>query len=151
MKNKTKQSDKSDTELDILTETQKNKLFFLKCFEKSMAIIAPACDAANICRDTFYRWYREDPWFKEKVDEIKEMQKDYVESALLNNIKHGKELSTMFYLKTKAKDRGYVEKQEVEPILPKDYIFKIEVVNGNQSEAIPKTDDGPELPNGQST
>lgn len=135
-------------DLKVADETQKNKIIFLECFEKAMAIVAPACDGANIARATFYRWYNEDEWFRSKVEEIREMQVDFVETALLRNIKNGKELSQIFYLKTKGKDRGYIEKQEVEPILPKDYIFKIEVVNGDKSEIIPEANDSSQVSDG---
>ena len=56
---------------------------------------------------------REDKEFAEAVEEIKESQIDYVEGQLIKNISAGKETSIIFYLKSKAKDRGYAEKLDI--------------------------------------
>lgn len=45
---------------------------------------------------------------------IKEQRHDFVENALHKQIKQGNITAIIFYLKTQAKDRGYVERQEVE-------------------------------------
>lgn len=45
--------------------------------------------------------------------DIREGQKDFAEGKLLENIKKGKETSLIFYLKTQAVDRGYVERHEI--------------------------------------
>ena len=47
---------------------------------------------------------------------------DFTESALRKLIKKGNVIATIFKLKTKGKDRGYIEKQEVELIKPIDEI-----------------------------
>lgn len=86
------------------------KIKFLKVLENSMGVVAVACKAISICRSTYYNWLKSDSEFKEKADEIIEMQIDAVESSLLNNIKNGDTTATIFYLKTKGKERGYSEK-----------------------------------------
>ncbi len=67
------------------------------------------------CIDTNvpYLWVRNDAAFARKVEEIKEIAIDYVESALFRQIAADVPASTIFYLKTKAKHRGYVERTEV--------------------------------------
>ena len=57
---------------------------------------------------------KEDPEFAKAVEDIKEAQIDYVEGELIKNIAQGKETSIIFYLKSKAKKRGYTDKSEVD-------------------------------------
>ena len=45
-------------------------------------------------------------------EDMKEARHDYVENALYSRIQEGNVPSTIFYLKTKAKERGYVERTE---------------------------------------
>lgn len=85
---------------------------FLKELEKGRGIISYACDNVGIARKTFYQWYEKDQKFKEKVDEINEAVVDRVESKLLNLINNEDSNAIIFYLKTKGKKRGYVEKTE---------------------------------------
>ena len=90
-----------------------NKKDVLVALEKSAGIVATACKAANISRFTFYDWLKKDADFAEKVDDIMEAQKDFVEAQILKKIKDGDTTMTIFYAKTKMKDRGYVERQEI--------------------------------------
>ncbi len=53
------------------------------------------------------------PAVQEAFDLRKERQKDFVEGRLMDQIKRGNITAIIFYLKTQAKDRGYVERQEV--------------------------------------
>ena len=62
---------------------------------------------------TYYRWYNEDPDFKEKADDIKELQKDFAESLILKKMKEGDTTMLIFYAKTQMKDRGYTERKEI--------------------------------------
>lgn len=78
-----------------------------------LGIVSTACKKAGITRQSFYNWYREDEDFRRKVDEVNEYQKDFVETNLLKKIKEGDSTCTIFYLKTKAKDRGYAERFEI--------------------------------------
>ena len=50
----------------------------------------------------------------EAWEAIREKRHDFVENALHNQISEGNTTATIFYLKTQAKHRGYVEKSEVE-------------------------------------
>jgi hypothetical protein len=90
----------------------KDKHDFLKVYKKSRGNISEACQAANISRMTFYRWRDEDKEFAETVIEIDESKIDYVENKLFENIEGNKTNEILFYLKTKGKNRGYVERQE---------------------------------------
>lgn len=85
----------------------------ITALEKTLGVVAQACQTAGISRQTFYRWMKEDPDFKTKVQEVGEYAVDFVESQLFKQIQGGNTTATIFYLKTKGKHRGYVETQEV--------------------------------------
>lgn len=92
---------------------KKEKL--LQALRETQGLIYHACKkAGNISRSTYYRYMKEDPEFAKAVEDIKEAQIDYVEGELIKNIAQGKETSIIFYLKSKAKKRGYTDKSEVD-------------------------------------
>ena len=104
----------TDSSTEAIRERmEKQKEEFLYAFERSLALVASACRKIGISRPTFYNWYNDDPEFKEKVDEIRELSKDSVEQRIYNKIKNGDTAMIIFYAKTKMKDRGYVERHEV--------------------------------------
>ena len=84
----------------------------LKALEVSLGVVTSACKNAQVSRKTFYQYCLEDSDFKASVDEIQEVALDFAESALHSQIKDGVPSSTMFYLKTKGKKRGYIERTE---------------------------------------
>ena len=77
-----------------------------------MGNITASCKAAKINRTTFYNWKAEDPAFFSAIQEIEESSIDFAESKLKQQISEGNTTATIFYLKTKGKDRGYVERVE---------------------------------------
>ena len=95
-------------------KTQKinKKETFLKSLKNNLCNISKACEAANISRKTYYRWI-EDEEFKDQVEATKEGLIDHVEHQLLTQIDNGDTTAIIFFLKTRAKERGYVEKQEI--------------------------------------
>ena len=90
------------------------KKAMLTALEQSLGVVTTACKKADIPRSTFYQWYGSDEKFKIEVDAIADITIDFAESQLLSQIKGGNTTATIFYLKTKGKSRGYVEKQEIE-------------------------------------
>lgn len=96
-------------------------------------IVKDACRKCNVPRSTYYHWLKEDEEFKKEVDDTQEEAIDFVEGQLFQKIKgvqikkgetdDGEDIiydlppsdtAIIFYLKTKGKKRGYVEKQEIE-------------------------------------
>ena len=94
-------------------DIQRDKTKLLESLKDSSGIITYACEKAGISRQTYYRWYREDPEFKARADDISELQIDVAEASLLKKIQKGDTAAIIFYLKTKGKDRGYSERREV--------------------------------------
>ena len=93
---------------------QHNKKKLIEALEKSLGIVSSACKIVEIDRSTFYKYYNEDKEFKKAVDSINDVALDFAESKLLENIKDKKETSIIFYLKTKGKKRGYIERTETD-------------------------------------
>ena len=85
----------------------------LEALENSLGVVTTACKKANISRKTFYQYCNDDPEFKKAVDDIENIALDFAESQLHKQIQGGNTAATIFYLKTKGKKRGYVERQEI--------------------------------------
>ena len=86
----------------------------LEALEKSLGVVTTACKIVDCNRSTFYKYYNNDSKFRESVDELQNLTLDFAESQLLKQIKEGNTTATIFYLKTKGKRRGYIERKEVE-------------------------------------
>lgn len=54
--------------------------------------------------------------FKAAIDEEREGNKDFAEAKLFEQINAGNITGIIFYLKTQARDRGYIEKAQIEVI-----------------------------------
>tara|TARA_Y100001973_G_C5201508_1_gene338081 strand:+ start:522 stop:881 length:360 start_codon:yes stop_codon:yes gene_type:complete len=93
---------------------QHTKKALIEALEKSLGVVTTACKQVGIDRTTFYRYYKDDKEFKILVDDLSNVAKDFAESQLFKQIQDGNPTATIFYLKTKAKDRGYVERREIE-------------------------------------
>jgi len=93
-------------------DTQKKAM--LEALERSLGIVSTACQAANISRQTHYNWMKADREYADAVNELANRTLDFAESHLHKLIKDGNPAATIFFLKTKGKGRGYVERQEIE-------------------------------------
>ena len=111
----TKTNDTKDTTFD-----KKEKL--LCALTNNRGNITKACEAANIGRKTFYRWRDKDEDFKQQCEDVGESLLDKSEDKLMELIEGGNVIATIFFLKTKGKKRGYIEKQEFEVSKPIDDI-----------------------------
>ena len=103
----------------------------LKALERSLGIVTKACEAVGIARWTHYRWMEEDPEYKQAVSDIADLAIDFAESKLFEKIngvtvqagentytQPPSDTAIIFYLKTKGKKRGYIEKTEFEHTIP---------------------------------
>ena len=86
----------------------------IEALEKSLGIVTTACKSCGVARSTHYGWMKEDEEYKAAVEDIADIAIDFAESQLHKQIQGGEVSSTIFYLKTKGKKRGYVEKTETE-------------------------------------
>lgn len=76
--------------------------------------ISVACTNAGISRRAYYSYMKNDSLFNELVEEIQEGLIDRAECKLHEKIESGDVTSLIFFLKTKGKNRGYVEKTETQ-------------------------------------
>jgi len=86
----------------------------LKALENSLGVVTVACKSADIPRSTYYKWLKEDEDFSQAVKEIENIALDFAESQLHSQMKDGSTSATIFYLKTKGKKRGYIERSELD-------------------------------------
>lgn len=96
------------------TKTDTKKEQMLDALERSLGIVTTACNAVGINRSTHYDWLKKDSDYADKVKAIEGRTLDFAESHLHKLIKEGNPAATIFFLKTKGKGRGYVERQEIE-------------------------------------
>lgn len=89
------------------------KKAMIKALEQSLGIVTTACKIVGIERNTHYVWMREDEEYKKAVMGIEDIALDFAESQLHKQITDGEVSSTIFYLKTKGKKRGYIERSEL--------------------------------------
>lgn len=90
------------------------KKTFIENLHQAFGNITKACSTCGISRQTYYDWKKEDEEFNYHVENIEEYIIDTVENHLLDQIKEGNTVATIFYLKTKGKKRGYVERSEID-------------------------------------
>ena len=75
-----------------------------------------------------------DTLFAKQVEDIANIALDFAESQLHKQIQDGNTAATIFYLKTKGKRRGYIERQEITGAegLPND--IKIEIITDTDTD-----------------
>ena len=108
------------------------KRAIVEAMEQSLGVVTTACRKVGIGRTTYYEYYNTDLKFKEEIDDLQNVALDFAESQLHKQIKEGNSTATIFFLKTKGKKRGYVERQEVDVNTGK--LFQIEVLGEDSHE-----------------
>lgn len=120
-------------------EFTKNQIKYLEILKKNAGRIQVSCDKAQIHRSTHYEWMKNKA-FKKEIEEINESLKDLVEGKIINHIQSTNEKVSAdmckFFAKTKMKDRGYVERQELDHTIGTDNKIEVEII-----EVIKKEDD----------
>lgn len=105
---------------------RKDKL--LKSLEENMGIVTVSCKAAEVPRQTYYDWMNEDEEFAKSVQELKNVTLDFVESKLIAQINNDNMTGIIFYLKCQGRERGYIERQDIDHTTKGDKI-KPNVIN----------------------
>lgn len=85
---------------------------FLEAYDRSLGNVSTACRAVGITRHTFYNWKNGNEGFRQSVEELDAYNLDFAETMLMKHIREGDTTSLIFYLKTKGRERGYVERVE---------------------------------------
>ena len=123
-----------------MNKTEHNKKAMISALEKSLGVVTTACKNVGIGRTQFYYWLKDDKEFAKAVKDIENIALDFAESQLHQQIQGGNTSATIFYLKTKGRNRGYVERQEIAGV--KDQPVEINVVLGVDVADQPAPEDG---------
>lgn len=112
-----------------MNKTEHHKKAIIDALEKSLGVVTTACKNVGIGRTTFYEWMKDDQDFEQEVNEIQNIALDFAESQLHKQIGDGSTAATIFYLKTKGKKRGYIERQEITGADGMPNNFKVEIID----------------------
>lgn len=130
------------------------KLSVLEHLKENLGIVDVACELTGISRTAYYNYLRDDPEFKKKVEEmepdIESSRLTFVEGKLMDNIDQGNVTAQIFFLKTKGKHKGYVERSEVtgkdgQNIFDPEAKGKIDTMSAEQLIAIREIENNKEL------
>jgi hypothetical protein len=83
-------------------------------YQKKGCNITSSCEALGIDRKTFYNWRNKNAKLDEALKDAEDSILDFAESKLIEHINDGDTTCLIFMLKTKGKNRGYVERHEQE-------------------------------------
>lgn len=88
-------------------------------FAGSLGNVTTICDRLKVSRQTFYSWKEKHEWVGKLLEAEVEKTFDWVENKMLSKIEDGDTTMMIFFAKTRMKQRGYVERQEIEHDLSK--------------------------------
>ena len=96
---------------------KKTKEQFIQAIKNQHGLLTLACKEVGMDYHTYRKWYKQDDEFQQQVNEALEQSHekttDLAEGKLYTAINKGDMTGIIFYLKTKGKKRGYVERQEI--------------------------------------
>jgi len=95
------------------TKRERTAARVIQAIHNSQGLLTVAAPAAGVSYGTMMRYMRDYESVKQAAIEAKERMIDFAESKLLANIKAGDNTAIIFYLKTQAKHRGYIERAEI--------------------------------------
>lgn len=85
----------------------------LEAYSKKGCNVSATCSAVDISRTHFYRMRKSNKKFAQGLEDAEESLVDLIESKLIKAVNGGNITAIIFFLKSKAKDRGYTEKLEI--------------------------------------
>lgn len=106
----------SNSTIVISKKRQQTARRIIKALGESQGLLTLAAKTSGVGYRTLLRYIADYPSVKEASIEAKERMIDFAESKLYQNIKEGDNTAIIFYLKTQAKHRGYIERAEVSGI-----------------------------------
>lgn len=84
----------------------------VKVYGAKAGNVSATCEALGIARKTFYEWKAKKKKLADALEEVDESLIDFAENKLMQHIQNDDLQATMFFLRTKGRKRGYVEKTE---------------------------------------
>jgi len=103
------------------------KKIMLESLKEQLGVITMAAKQAGISRRTHYKWLHSDPDYKAEVEIIPDLVLDFAENALFKLMQDKSPAAIIFFLKTKGRGRGYIERPDNVIISGKEsgYVFEI--------------------------
>ena len=114
--------------------TKQLKKRMLEALKQSLGIVTMASEKSGVSRTQHYAWLKKDAKYKAAVDDLSEVAIDFAESSLFQQIRKQEAAATIFFLKTKARNRGYIEKRDVDVTSKGEHIAKPPVVWTDEEE-----------------
>ena len=81
------------------------KVLFLKAYENNLGHITDSCKAVKISRNAYYEWLKDDPKFKQSIEDIENSFINLTECQLRKNVKKGIQKAIEFVLTNLKKDK----------------------------------------------
>ena len=85
----------------------------LKALEATYSNVTDSTKEVGISRGTHYQWMDKNAHYKKEVEDLNEGLLDRAENILMERLSES-DTALIFFLKTKGKKRGYVERIEQE-------------------------------------
>lgn len=85
---------------------------YAKAVTEAQGLISVAARRLGVTRSTIYSAIKKHASVREAVEDARERTTDLAEGKLFSKISEGDMTAIIFYLKTQAKNRGYIERQE---------------------------------------
>jgi hypothetical protein len=114
-------------------KTRKRQM--IKALVKHLGIVSPAAKEIRMDRDTHYKWLKEDPKYKQAVEDIIELKVDVLERAFVGLVMQGDRHAIVHGLKTLGRSRGYGEHIQVKQDGKIDTKLELVIKNANGNNA----------------
>lgn len=107
-------SNKADKQAHTLKVKRYKADDYAKAVTDAGGLITVAARRLGVDRGTVYNAVRKHKKVAAALDDARERTTDLAESKLISQISEGNTTAIIFYLKTQAKNRGYVEQTQVQ-------------------------------------
>lgn len=106
---------------------------YIAAIQEANGLISVAARRLGCSRQAIYDAARKHKKVQVAIDDARERTTDLAESQLFQQINEGNTTAIIFYLKTQAKQRGYVERQELDTTVRGDIV--IDLVNAPHADS----------------
>lgn len=97
----------------VVQNSTHKKAAMIAALEKTLGIVTSAAKIVGIERSTHYFWMESDEAYRKAVKDLDNVVLDFVESKLHKLVEELNPTAVIFTLKTKGKQRGYIEQNDV--------------------------------------
>lgn len=98
---------------------------YAQAIQEANGLITAAARRLGCSRQAIYDAAKRHKNVKDALEDARERTTDLAEAKLYQQINEGNMTAIIFYLKTQAKHRGYVERQEIQADLKGDIIIDL--------------------------